>query len=442
MKFLEYYAGSIILWSVIYLIGKILFDEHRKINLYKLILVILTFSCALTYLNIIDSEILRGTIKIMSVYSLQYLFYKIIFKESESKCMTAALIMYLCLFVSEIIVVLITTAILNAFNLTMASMKNDLLMNIIISLCNLAITEIAKNKLILFVKNSNYNTKSSLIIIVIILVTIALLVFKIPVDKWKISTEFIITMMILLCFCFVGLFLLKQKSDIQKTTSMYQQLASYSNVTTKLLEDYRIVSHEHKNQLSIIRGMVDDSNSELIAYIDNLLNKRNIIKYQWANQLNNLPITGLKGLLNYKLIEMESKKININISISKDIAKSKLNKLTAKQKDELYSIMGIYLDNAIEAAKMSKKKEVSLEIYKDKRDVVIILANTYSGKINLAKIDDYGYTTKGKNHGIGLHIVKRILEENNIFSQNRTLFEEYYIQELRVKLSNLTKQTK
>ena len=96
--------------------------------------------------------------------------------------------------------------------------------------------------------------------------------------------------------------------------------------------------------------------------------------------------------------------------------------------------MGVYLDNAIQAAKDSKKKEISLEIYKEKRNVIVVLANTYKGKIELDKLDNYGYSTKGKHHGVGLHIVKRIIEEEPIFSQSRDLFDNYYIQKLVINL--------
>ena len=183
--------------------------------------------------------------------------------------------------------------------------------------------------------------------------------------------------------------------------------------------------------------MLDNSNKELVDYVDSLLDKNVGFKYEWIGELNRLPLSGLKGLINYKLIEANSLNISTNISISKEITKSKLNKLSTNQKDALYSIMGVYIDNAIQAATNSKDKEISLEIYKEKRKIIIILANTYSGKVELEKLDDYGYTTKGKNHGVGLHLVKRILEVESIYSQSRELFDKYYVQKLIINLEEL-----
>ena len=259
-----------------------------------------------------------------------------------------------------------------------------------------------------------------------------------PLSKWSIDTEFIITMIILLSFCIVGIFMIKQNSDIQKTTSKYQKLVDYSDITNDLLEDYRVISHEQKNQLLVIRSLLDDNSpQELVDYVDGLLDKKVGFKYEWIGDLTHLPLSGLKGLINYKLIEANSLKIDTNISISKDIDKLKLNKLSSKQKDELYSIIGVYLDNAIQAAKESNKKEVSLEIYKENEKVVIVIANTYNGKIDFEKLDNYGYTTKGKNHGVGLHLVKKIIENEVIYSQSRSLFEDYYVQKLIIDLSGI-----
>lgn len=438
MKFLELFIDSAIMWTTFYLIGRILFEETKKTNYIKLVSMIMLFSYILAHINYVNSEILNGIIKILCVYSLFCLFYKIIFKKELSKVLVASLILYLCLCASEVIIAIIASIVLATFHESLAFLKNTILINTIISLTEILIISLSKQKLIPYVKNSKLNRKSSLIIILVLLVTLALLIFKIPINKWKFNTEFIITMFILLFFCIIGLIIVKQNSDIQKTTSMYQKLVDYSDITNGLLEDYRVVSHEQKNQLLVIRSMLDDNSpKELVEYVDGLLDKKVGFKYEWIGELNHLPLSGLKGLINYKLIEAHTIDININISISKDVNNSNLNRMSITQKDELYSIMGVYLDNAIQAAKESNKKEVSLEIYKENEKIVIIIANTYNGKIEMEKLDNYGYTTKGKNHGVGLHLVKKIIENEVIYSQLRSLFEDYYVQKLIIDLSGI-----
>lgn len=300
------------------------------------------------------------------------------------------------------------------------------------------ISFLEQKKFISIIKENKYNNKSNIIITTLILTIIVLLFVRIPMNQWKFNIEFIVTMAILIGFSAVGFLMLKQKADIEKTTSKYQKLVDYSDITNNLLEDYRVASHEQKNQLLVIRSLLDDNSSqELVDYVDGLLDKKVGFKYEWIGDLNHLPLSGLKGLINYKLIEAHTLDININISISKDVNNSNLNSLSTTQKDELYSIMGVYLDNAIQAAKESNKKEVSLEIYKENEKIVIVIANTYNGKIEMEKLDNYGYTTKGKNHGVGLHLVKKIIENEVIYSQLRSLFEDYYVQKLIIDLSGI-----
>ena len=95
MKFLELYVGGIILWTVFYLIGRILFEETEKTNYIKLVPIIMLFSYILAHINYVNSEILNGIIKIICVYSLYCAFYKIIFKKELSKVLVASLILYL-----------------------------------------------------------------------------------------------------------------------------------------------------------------------------------------------------------------------------------------------------------------------------------------------------------------------------------------------------------
>ena len=375
----------------------------------------------------------------MSVYTLFCIFYRINFSNDWTKVFIGALILYLCLSVAEVLTAIFASLILALFGQSLEFLKNTIIINILISSLEFTIVYALKNYLKVFIDNTNTNNKfRNLMILIIILITLALLIFKVPVSNWKLNYDFFVTMIILLLFCIVGIFMIKQNSDIQKTSDMYQQVVKYSNTTNKVLEDYRMINHEHKNQLSIIRQMVSNENAELIEYIDSLIDKKNIQKYKWVAELNKLPSNGLKGLINYKFIEMEDSGISSMVTISKEASNVKLEKkLTTIQKDHLYSICGVYLDNAIEAAIKSKTKEISIDVYKEKKDLILIIANTYKGTIDLEKIDNYGYTTKGKNHGVGLHIVKSILNEDSLFSQSRKLIDKYYVQELRIHTDRL-----
>lgn len=51
------------------------------------------------------------------------------------------------------------------------------------------------------------------------------------------------------------------------------------------------------------------------------------------------------------------------------------------------------------------------------------------------KIDNAGYTTKGKGHGYGLALVNKILEENKDILENERMIEKNtFTQCLKIKL--------
>lgn len=438
MKFLELYISGLFSWVMNYYIGKHLFKQTNTKYKLKLIISIMIFAILLVSVNFLGFEIYRGVPKIIISYIMLCIFYKMIFKNDMSSTVVTSFIMYLIFFASEIILAFAFSIVFYFIDYSsLEILQNTIIINVLNTLISYFIIMVFKDKFIKLTKNNKFTDIGSILIILLLLVMITLLFFKLPLSKWSFNIEFIITMIMLFGGCLIGLLILKQKAEINKTTSMYQQLAEYSNITNNVLEEYRVVTHEHKNQLLIIRSMLENKDTEINDYVDNLLEKREGIKYKWIGQLNHLPLSGLKGLLNYKILEMENLKLNKIITISNEVAKLKLEKMTIKQKDNLYSIMGVYLDNAIQAARESKEKEINLEIYKESKELVIILANTYKGHINLEKIDEYGYTTKGKKHGVGLHIVRNIIKNQPIFYAKTYTLDNYFVQEIRIDLKQI-----
>ena len=109
MKFVELYIGAVILWTIFYLIGKILFEEKSKPNYVKILLTMAVFSASLAHINYVNSD---GVMKIICVYSLFCLFYKIVFQKELSNVLVASLILYLCLCASEVLVAIAASIIL------------------------------------------------------------------------------------------------------------------------------------------------------------------------------------------------------------------------------------------------------------------------------------------------------------------------------------------
>ena len=60
----------------------------------------------------------------------------------------------------------------------------------------------------------------------------------------------------------------------------------------------------------------------------------------------------------------------------------------------------------------------------------IEVSNTYAGKVEIEKINNYGYTSKGNGHGTGLYIIEQIIKNSSKFQTVTTLKDIYFSQTL------------
>jgi two-component system sensor histidine kinase AgrC len=170
---------------------------------------------------------------------------------------------------------------------------------------------------------------------------------------------------------------------------------------------------------------------EAISYIDKILkNEKDDYNIELLKKLHYLPQGGLKGLIYYKIEQMIDKKIDVYVDISSNLKNTKVLKDNLQ---DISKIIGVYLDNAIEAALNADKKYIIIESYMEDDNIVFKFSNTYKESVDLNKVDKEGYTTKGEGKGYGLSLVKDILENNKTFSQERELNGIYYVQKLYIK---------
>ena len=102
---------------------------------------------------------------------------------------------------------------------------------------------------------------------------------------------------------------------------------------------------------------------------------------------------------------------------------------------EFTRILGILLDNAIEAADECDEKNVYVHIRNDKRHnrQLLIVENTYKDKnINTDKIYEKNYSTKPQNTGLGLWEVRQLLKRNNNLNLYTTKTERLFKQQLEI----------
>ena len=198
----------------------------------------------------------------------------------------------------------------------------------------------------------------------------------------------------------------------------------------KEIELQRTQRHETKNQLLTIKAKIYDKEDKesIVGYIDNILDEKIVVSQEHYAKFQYLPANGIKALFYFKTSEAERKGVKVSINISKRLENSILYNLNATEFNQLGKLIGIYIDNAIEASSTSQKKELGIEIYLISNNVEIIITNSYDD--NKKVISNNGKSTKGKNRGHGLLLAKNIIEFSDRFACEKTITNKIYTRKL------------
>lgn len=271
---------------------------------------------------------------------------------------------------------------------------------------------------------------SQYIFIMITVVVQSLIIYDFTSGNLNSEKQYIVTLVTFILMLILVLIYIKSKNDNDKLQEQFDYLYDYSENYEDWITKEQLNIHENKNQLIVLRDMLN-KNDKAVKYINDILEEDFVLEDKWLGQLSNVPKGGLKGLLYYKLITIEKNDLNFCVDISKN-AQNKLKRLQKEQLKDISHIIGIYMDNAIEASVNSKKKMFALEIYCIKKELHIVITNSFNENIDMLKINNKGYTTKGKGRGKGLYFVSKIKDKNPNINTATNIINEYFIQRIIV----------
>ena len=255
------------------------------------------------------------------------------------------------------------------------------------------------------------------------------------IKTFEFNNNIITYLVIIVMLICILLYLFKQKIENEKISKKYDELLDVMKSYESDIEEQRTLRHETKNEFATIKCKLQDKedNKTIIEYIDSVIGEKEKAGSTKYSKFKYLPSNGLKGFFYYKFIEAEKKGISVSVNISKQIENSFLKDIETKDFKDLARIIGVYLDNAIEASSTSEDKKLGIEMYLIKEKIEIIITNTFNNEINLDKIGKESFSTKGKHRGHGLLLVNKILSENNKFEAKNEIRGNIYIQSLKIK---------
>ena len=247
----------------------------------------------------------------------------------------------------------------------------------------------------------------------------------------------ILTTNVIMTIIFIGLIIMSStiKSKYNNINSKYETSITSLREYEGMIDKYRISNHENKNELLTLRNLISKKNTKALKYIDEIINDKIKDNEKIMYKTSKIPEGGLRATIYAKLCTMDELGIKYSLDIAKDIRTVDLINMKEDIVLNICKILGVFLDNAIEAVKDLKTKHIGIEIYLMDGDLCVDITNKYEGKLDMNKIGNSKYTTKGGNHGYGLSLVNQIISDYpDVFENEKSITKNTFTQKIKIKM--------
>jgi two-component system sensor histidine kinase AgrC len=220
---------------------------------------------------------------------------------------------------------------------------------------------------------------------------------------------------------------ISKSQELEQVEDDYNNLKLYTEIMENLMDELRLFRHDHNNLLYTLSGYAKDGDyNGLNNLLDSQINSISTKHTSQIQSLSKIKDAGLKGLLTTKISKMLDSKLNVDVFILDNIDYLNTDIMN------FCRIVGILLDNALEAAVKSDQKKIEISLMMQNKNFNILIANSFNGKIDIDSLSEKGYSSKGENRGLGLYSAKLLLSEmpelnlstivgQNLFMQDLTL---------------------
>ena len=220
---------------------------------------------------------------------------------------------------------------------------------------------------------------------------------------------------------------MRYKQSLEEIETYYEytlQIESINNEMRKFRHDYvniltTMSEYIRENDMD---GLKTYFNDNIVPMKDNL--QMNSIK---INGTDNLKVRAIKGLITTKILQAQEKNIPISIEVPELIDHIEMNTV------DLSRIIGIIIDNAIEASEELEDALIRIAFINVETSVMFIVMNKC--KEDMPKIHELfqdSFSTKGDNRGLGLTTLKEITDTTENVLLDTTIENGYFVQKVEI----------
>ncbi len=210
-----------------------------------------------------------------------------------------------------------------------------------------------------------------------------------------------------------------------------QDLQDYTRNLEAMYNSLRSFKHDYVNILLSLSGYIDDCNMDgLKEFFESKIfpTKNLIVKRDYKlNQLSNIDVLEIKSLLSAKMIYAHESGIDVTIDIPDKVESFLIDTV------DLARILGIFLDNAIEATLETEQPQIGLNIVQNKAGVSIIISNHFRDNgVMLHELKQKGFSTKVGHQGIGLCNAQKIISSYDNVLLETTMQRNCFMQHIEL----------
>ena len=191
--------------------------------------------------------------------------------------------------------------------------------------------------------------------------------------------------------------------QVQRLNTLEQQQA----ISSSLLQNLRFFRHNMVNMLYGLEGvLIGGDREKLTAYYQEMRNKCALVNNENIAALERITNPSVSAILLHGVDKARQLNLPINLYVQDQLQFGR----TLSDAD-LCQVLGVLLDNAIEAANQAEERHVSVEMRNVENSLEVIVKNTYAGEITPETLSRGGQSTKEGHEGQGLtscyHILSR-----------------------------------
>ena len=385
--------------------------------------------------TLLNYVLVNNFIRMVVLIVIFIIFFKFLFKEKLQISIVTPVFYQIIIMVSEFIYAILLVLFKVDINLTITSIFISMISNISIAIISILISKlkIVKKLYKIIIKITDKINEFQLLmfcLIAIFIENILLMSTYYEVEFGYLLFFNIVTTIICLL---IIVYSLRTKNRFNKVYNKYnivtKRLNDYENMMTK----YRIANHENKNLLNTVRVMILNKEKDIPKYIESMIEEKYLDDEKLLFEMSVIPSGGLRATIYSEILKIKENNINYSLNIDKKLRTIDLIELDTNTILDVCKIIGVFIDNAIDEVKGLKNRNIGINLYLEEEKINIKVSNNYKNKIDIEKINDIGYTTKGEGHGYGLALVRDIIKSNSLLKYQTQIDNKFFGQIISIK---------